>query len=147
MSRRPIHRVGSTALGAFLGCALFFLLSQLPIAAGPPAAAGNGDINGDQQIDIADAVSLLGYLFGGGPAPVACAGASCPACDLTQAQVDELSALLAIVAADGNGNLSIVVPAALQVQSGGPSTWSSSASITITAGGTLDANGALITLN
>jgi len=147
MPRFLAARLGSTALGAFLGCSLFFLLLQLPIAAGPPAASGNGDINGDQQIDIGDAVALLGYLFGGGPAPVAIAGPSCPACDLTQAEVDELTALLSLVTVAGNGGLTISTPAALQIQAGTTASITSNANLTITTGATLDANGTMITLN
>ena len=44
--------------------------------AGP--ASGNGDVNADGKIDIADAIHLLGYLFARGPAPEAI---ECAACD------------------------------------------------------------------
>jgi hypothetical protein len=37
-----------------------------------PRSAGNGDVNGDRAIDISDASYLLGWLFLGGPEPVAC---------------------------------------------------------------------------
>jgi hypothetical protein len=39
------------------------------------AAAANGDVNGDQTIDISDASHLLGWLFLGGREPVPCEGA------------------------------------------------------------------------
>ena len=43
----------------------------------PPCC--NGDINGDGAIDISDAVSLLAYLFAGGPPPaeITCEGGDC----------------------------------------------------------------------
>jgi hypothetical protein len=49
--------------------------------AGPPTATNNGDVNGDQGIDIGDAVYLLGFLFSSGPAPVAFAGGTSCECD------------------------------------------------------------------
>ena len=42
---------------------------------GPAKATENGDVNGDGKRDIADAVSLLTWMFDGGPEPVAFA---CP---------------------------------------------------------------------
>ena len=41
--------------------------------AGAPTVQ-NGDVNGDGGRDISDAISLLNWLFLGGPEPVACAG-------------------------------------------------------------------------
>jgi hypothetical protein len=38
-------------------------------AGGGGVPTGNGDVNGDGKIDISDAVSILSYLFTGGPAP------------------------------------------------------------------------------
>lgn len=38
-----------------------------------PVATRNGDVNGDTRRDITDAIYLLGWLFQGGPAPVALA--------------------------------------------------------------------------
>lgn len=35
--------------------------------------ASPGDLNGDGQRDVSDALHLLGFLFAGGPAPVPCA--------------------------------------------------------------------------
>jgi len=48
--------------------------------------SGNGDVNGTGNIDIADAVYLLSYLFANGPAPVAieCTGAGLPATGQTK---------------------------------------------------------------
>ena len=40
----------------------------------------NGDVNADGNWDIADAVSLLAYLFGGGPPPVAIESPECDTC-------------------------------------------------------------------
>jgi len=40
---------------------------------GGPVARSNGDVNGDDKINIADAIFLLSYLFQDGQAPVACA--------------------------------------------------------------------------
>src|SRR5688572_5002861 len=44
-----------------------------PARAGTSAPAGNGDVNGDAEIDISDAVYLLRYLFQEGAPPAACA--------------------------------------------------------------------------
>jgi hypothetical protein len=49
-------------------------VQELPaLAQEEPTATENGDVNGDGSRDISDAVSLLAWLFQGGPAPVACA--------------------------------------------------------------------------
>lgn len=53
-------------------------------------SAQNGDINGDGARDISDAISLLNWLFSGGPEPVACAGGN-P--DL-EGRVDALEAIV-----------------------------------------------------
>ena len=89
-----LFRVGSTALGFLLGGAIFLAVVQMTSEAGPPVSIGSGDVNGDSVVNIADAISLLDFLFGGGPAPVACAGPSCPACDLSSTDVDKLAAFL-----------------------------------------------------
>jgi hypothetical protein len=39
-------------------------------ASGPDAEFKRGDVNADGDVNIADAIALLGHLFGGGPAPV-----------------------------------------------------------------------------
>jgi hypothetical protein len=38
------------------------------------ATLGNGDVNGDDTIDLSDAIYLLAFLFQGGPEPEACPG-------------------------------------------------------------------------
>ena len=38
----------------------------------PGTPSGNGDVNCDGKLDLSDPISLLGYLFLGGPAPCAC---------------------------------------------------------------------------
>ena len=38
------------------------------------ATLGNGDVNGDNALDLSDAIFLLTHLFQGGPAPVPCPG-------------------------------------------------------------------------
>lgn len=43
---------------------------QTAAAIAPPAPAGNGDINGDGNYNISDAVHFLSWLFQGGPSPV-----------------------------------------------------------------------------
>jgi hypothetical protein len=57
--------------GVVLASASWMAVSGTSAAggAGVPAAAGNGDVNGDGGLDIADAVYLLNFLFSGGPAP------------------------------------------------------------------------------
>lgn len=44
---------------------------NLARALGP--ASENGDVNGDGELDLSDAIFLLLHLFQGGPSPVACA--------------------------------------------------------------------------
>ena len=48
------------------------------IPAGPPTPmdSGNGELNGDGEIDVSDAVHLLFYLFRGGEPPAAIAASS-----------------------------------------------------------------------
>lgn len=148
MLRKFAFRVGATATGAFLGCAVLFLLVQLPITSASPAVASqNGDINGDQSIDIGDAVALLNFLFNNGAAPVACAQTtSCPACNLSDVEVDKLTSFLSIVSVAGN-DVSISSNGTLELNAGGSVNLSSADNIVITAGATLDANGSIITLN
>ena len=38
------------------------------------ATLGNGDVNGDDTVDLSDAIYLLAFLFQGGPEPEACPG-------------------------------------------------------------------------
>lgn len=83
---------------ALVVCGLFF---DRPAKAGPACPFGPGtstecigDINGDQAVDIADAVSLLSFLFSNGPAPAANAlDVPCPACSLTTDQIAALAFL------------------------------------------------------
>jgi hypothetical protein len=75
--------VAVTFVGGFVAVAIL-LQGALPLvcraaceqgAAGPgQAPCGNGDTNGSGDMDIADVVYLLNYLFGGGDPPVALAG-------------------------------------------------------------------------
>ena len=61
--------------------------------AGPPGPSGNGDVNGDGTLGLADAVYLLNHLFQMGPEPVSIVPSSpCP-----------LAATGAIVCADNSG--------------------------------------------
>ena len=60
-----------------LNAALLGVIAQQFIALagddGPLATRQNGDVNGDQILDMSDAVYLLIHLFNGGPDPVALA--------------------------------------------------------------------------
>ena len=60
-----------------LNAALLGVIAQQFIALagddGPLATRQNGDVNGDQILDMSDAVYLLIHLFNGGPEPVALA--------------------------------------------------------------------------
>lgn len=69
------------ALGAFLACTAVILLrlsydgasAERPVGRAGAAAAENGDVNGDGNLDVSDSIYLLLHLFSGGPEPVACA--------------------------------------------------------------------------
>lgn len=55
----------------FLGVALgHYALETKPPAWGAPPAHRAGDLNGDESVDVTDAVYLLRHLFADGPAPV-----------------------------------------------------------------------------
>ena len=76
-----IHRTSTVIL-----CSAVVLISWFchdvfvyPQGGAGPQAGENGDVNGDGRRDIADAVSLLTWLFQGGPPPVALA---CPENDM-----------------------------------------------------------------
>ena len=75
---RPIVLVAVAAVGVLVGVAVTLSIphgaSQV-VYAGTPS--GNGDVNGDGRIDVADAIYLLGYLFANGPKPDAIACDSC----------------------------------------------------------------------
>jgi len=68
----------AVALGWFVGQAF----EEVPAhAAGGPeqgqgsvTVSGNGDVNGDNGLDLSDAIYLLTHLFQGGPAPLPCPG-------------------------------------------------------------------------
>jgi hypothetical protein len=64
-----MKRVILVALLAFLAS---YSWSGYPLASA--GFAGNGDHNGDEALDLSDAVYLLAHLFQGGPAPLPCPG-------------------------------------------------------------------------
>src|ERR1041384_7874027 len=63
-----------------------FVLAWIGVPAPRPGAlagaggdpAGNGDVNGDGRINIADAIYLVNFLFRSGPGPVAIAQTAAP---------------------------------------------------------------------
>jgi len=63
----------------FVGVIAGLLVRGIPVVLHVNAGDGvsqteqNGDVNGDQTLDMSDAVYLLIHLFNGGPEPVACA--------------------------------------------------------------------------
>jgi len=63
------------------------------IAGGGAVATVNGDVNGDDRLNIADPVFMLNFLYSGGPPPVAFAGGPDHSADIAalQAQVAALS--------------------------------------------------------
>ena len=70
-----IHRTSTVILCTAVVLISWFchdVLVDAQIGAGPRATE-NGDVNGDGDRDIADVVSLLTWLFDGGPPPVAVA--------------------------------------------------------------------------
>ena len=62
---------GFGAVSVFLNGALLFVTADCPGPKGQPC--GNGDVNADGTLNLADAVYLLQHLFADGPAPVALA--------------------------------------------------------------------------
>ena len=70
------------ALGVLLGVGLMLFVphgAPQVVYAGTPS--GNGDVNGDGRVDIADGIYIINYQLRGGPPPVAieCIGSSLPA--------------------------------------------------------------------
>ena len=51
-----------------------FVWHSVPHPVRGASPAGNGDVNGDADIDLSDAIYLLTWLFQGGPEPIAIAG-------------------------------------------------------------------------
>ncbi len=51
---------------------------QVALAGGAPS--GNGDVNGDGRLDIADGIYIINYLLRNGPMPVAITCAPCDSC-------------------------------------------------------------------
>jgi hypothetical protein len=69
--------ISALLLGVFFLAGRFW--SEVGVHAGGSggALAGNGDVNGDGNRDISDAVALLSWLFMGGNEPVACGQTDC----------------------------------------------------------------------
>jgi hypothetical protein len=80
---------------AITGAVLVVLVSISPPAraggGAPTCSSKNGDVNADEQVDLSDAVAILGHLFLGSPTELA------PNCDPPElsARVQELEAQLA----------------------------------------------------
>ena len=88
-----MKRIIATLALLFAGFFAGALFVGIPVGAGgqgePVEPPSTGDTNGDQIIDVSDAVYLLRHLFQGGPEPVACADS--PG---LEARVTELEAAL-----------------------------------------------------
>ena len=67
-----ITTVSALGIGILIGALGMCLLTQerfgnADCPGEPGIPCGNGDVNGDGSVDLADAVYILQYLFGGGP--------------------------------------------------------------------------------
>ena len=69
-----------------------FSLRNLPAAPGGGAgiASRNGDVNGDDRLNVSDAIYLLKFMFSGGPEPVAC-GQEMDCCEEILQRLDEIA--------------------------------------------------------
>ncbi len=103
--RQLILTVTVSFLGGFVAVAVV-LNGLIPYGAavcpGPAGqVCGNGDVNASGDIDIADAIYVLSYLFASGPAPVACADGGA----LTPEQEEILSYMGMVDLPDGQGGV------------------------------------------
>jgi hypothetical protein len=71
---RAVRTVSSAAGGGARGGAAARGQGGAGLVGGGGATLGNGDVNGDNSLDLSDAIYLLTHLFQGGPAPLACPG-------------------------------------------------------------------------
>jgi hypothetical protein len=72
---RKLSQVTALLLCTIVGLSLL-RIARTPALAGPeggPAAARNGDVNCDGQLDISDSISILNWLFSDGSEPCAIA--------------------------------------------------------------------------
>ncbi len=79
--KRLLKLAGFTAIVFAINVTMLVgVIGLIAVNAGP-TPSGNGDVNGDGSINLADAVYLLTHVFEGGPAPVAIAQApTCESC-------------------------------------------------------------------
>ncbi len=77
--KRILKLAGITAIVFVINVAMLVGVVGLVAVNAGPGPSGNGDINGDGSINVADAVALLAYLFEGGPEPAAIASSTCSA--------------------------------------------------------------------
>jgi hypothetical protein len=110
---------------------------------GAGLAATSGDTNGDESVDISDAIYLLDFLFSGGEPPVACAAPplECPACDLSQAEVDLLRRFLPRLTVNAAGDITIQSARDLNLQAPTRLTLTAGSDLNATASGRLNLMG------